>query len=811
MRELAAVTVVLSLAATACLCAAEKPPVPDLTKGGEPDKTHDWTLGPTGARGWMWAWVGHTTDARQILVTDVAKGSPADGTLAKGDVLLGVDGRPFADDARIAFAHAITQAESEKAGGILRLLRWREGKTEGVQVKLPVLGTYSGTAPYDCPKTRRVLDLACQAIARKPMEHVTIPNDMNALALLASGRPEYKQMVADYARKVAAHQPGGHVTWGYAYATLFLAEYAIATRDEAVVPGLRRLALDIARGQSGVGTWGHAFARADGILNGYGAMNQPGIVLTIAMTLTREAGVKDPVLDRAIAKAAGFLRWYVNKGAIPYGDHDPWPWHDDNGKCSSAAVLFDLLGDREAAAFFARMAVAAHAERESGHTGNFFNVTWALPGVARAGPAATAAYLKEQAWYYDLARGWDGTLLYPGVPGNWGGHSYGGWDCTGAFLLGYALPLKSLYLTGRKPSVVPALSQAEAKGVVDAGRDFTYWTEKTCYDGRDTEALLAGLASWSPAVRKRSAQALSRREGDLVPRLLKLLDSKDVNARYGAVEALGLLGPRADAAGPKLFALLREDDPWLLCLAAEALARMGPDVRKAAVPELLRLTVREVPADPRRHVQRAVGIALFSPMPGKREPRSILAESLDGVDRKLLYPAVKAVLENEDGATRGLLRGVYGKLDDRDIVALLPAILKAIKEPSPSDEMFSDSIRLAGLDLLSRLRIREGMAMCVELMEPNRWGQGHRIPTCLGYLARYGGNAKPLIPQLKDVREAIAKHDRKSETVPAIDKAIAKIEADPTPPSLLSLKDFAAAAPAAATLQPNEVESQPSP
>jgi len=778
--------------------AAGKPPVPDLTKGGKPDKAHDWTLGPTGARGWVWGWMGHTTDARQILVTDVAKGSPADGVLEKGDVILGVGGKPFASDARIAFAHAITRAETEKAGGVLRLIRWRAGRTDNVELKLRVMGTYSDTAPYDCAKSRRVFELACQAIAKKPLDRVSIPNDMNALALLASGRPEYKKLVADYAHMVAAHQPGGYVSWHYGYCTLFLAEYALATRDKAVMPGLRRLALDIARGQSGVGTWGHRFARPDGLLNGYGAMNQPGIPLTIAMVLAREAGVKDPDLDRAIAKAARFLRWYVNKGAIPYGDHAPWPWHDDNGKCSSAAVLFDLLGDREAATFFAKMATAAHAERESGHTGDFFNVLWALPGVSRCGPNAVAAYFKEQAWYYDLARGWDGTVLYQGTPANWGGHAYRGWDCTGAFLLGYALPLKSLYILGKKPSVVPPLSKAEAKAVIDAGRDFTYWNQDGCYDGRTTDELFEGLASWSPAVRKRSAKALSHRQGDFVPRLLKLLRSTDPNARYGAVEALGLLGPRADAAGPKLLALLRESDPWLLCLAAETLARMGPEVRKAAVPELLRLAAREIPGDPRRHVQRAVSVALFSPRPGQRGLKSILSESLEGVDRELLYPAVRAVLENEDGCTRGLVGRVYDKLTDRDVVALLPAIVKAIRHSAPSDMMFADSVRLAGLDLLSRLHVREGMQLCVDLMEPDRWGQNRRIPRCLGYLERYGGNAKTLIPQLKQVRQAVVKRSRrnarKNPVVIAIDKTIAKIEADRKPPRLIGLKDLQPAA-----------------
>mgnify|MGYP002260663556 CR=1 FL=1 len=156
--------------------------------------------------------------------------------------------------------------------------------------------------------------------------------------------------------------------------------------------GLHRIAREIAFGQSAVGTWGHMFARPNGNCNGYGCMNAPGLVLLTAMTVAREAGVKDPDVDRAIAKGGQFLRWYVNKGAIPYGDHQPWPGHEDNGKCSVAAVLFDLLGDREAAEYFARMSTAGYSERERGHTGNFFNVFWAMPGVSRSGPTATAAY-----------------------------------------------------------------------------------------------------------------------------------------------------------------------------------------------------------------------------------------------------------------------------------------------------------------------------------------------------------------------------------------------------------------------------------
>lgn len=769
---------------------AAQPPVPDLTQGGKKGDSHDWTLGPTGARGWVWGWQGHTTLARQILITEVAAGSPAEGVLQKGDVLVGVNGKPFDDDARIQYARAISEAEKEK--GILRLVRWREGRTQDVEVKLAVMGAYGATAPYDCPKSKRILELGCQAIARTGFKNdrgdvvVSIENDLKALALLASGMDEYRPLVAEYARVVADHKPGGHISWGYAYETLFLAEYALATKDATVMAGLRRLALDVARGQSGVGTWGHSFARpTDGILDGYGCMNQPGIVLTLAMAVAREAGVNARQLDIAIDKGGRFLRWYVNKGAIPYGDHDPWPWHDDNGKCSSAAVLFDLLGDREAAAYFSRMATAAHGERESGHTGNFFNMLWAMPGVSRCGPLATGAYLKEQDWYYDLARGWDGRFLYPGVPGEEG--SYGGWDCTGAYLLVYALPLKHTIVTGRKPCVVPALSRDEVAETIAAGRDFTFWTQKTCYDGRSTEALVAGLASWSPAVRKRSAQALGRREGDFVPRLLALLSGSDRDTRYGACEALGCLGPKADPAAGRVRSLLADRDPWLRILAAEALARMGPQERTASVPALLRAVAIHDPADRRKRVEGALAEALFTPGPGKGGPQSILSGSLEGVDRPLLYAAVKDILKNEDGRIRGLVAPVYKLLSPQDTAALLPDIVAAVRKPAPSGEMFAYGIRMAGLDLLSRLRISEGMPLCVDVMNEARWGRDFNLPARA--LARYGGAARGMLPRLQNETREIAKKGGQKQ-LDALEKLIADIEADKNPKPVRSMNDF---------------------
>jgi HEAT repeat protein len=770
------------------------PRMPDFTKGDTvaKDGPHDWTLGPTGARGWIFTSNGHSAEARQILVTAVADDSPAATVLRVGDVILGVDGKNFSGDARIQFANAIGVAETEKRAGKLRVLRWRAGKSEDTIMTLPVLGGYSATTPYDCPKSKRVFELGCKSLARRMAgpDYTRgldpIPRSLNALALLASGSKDYLPLLQNEARWAAGFSTEGFATWYYGYVLIFLAEYGIATGDQAVMPGIQRLALDAARGQSAIGTWGHKFALPNGNLNGYGCMNQPGLSLCIGMVLAREAGVKDAVLDSAIAKAAAFVRWYMNKGAVPYGDHQPFPAHEDNGKCSSAAVLFDLLGDREAAEFFARMSTAAYSERERGHTGNFFNMLWALPGAARCGPLATGAYLKEQAWYYDLARGWDTGFRYQGSPVGEEEHGkYTRWDCSGAYLLAYALPLKRLRITGSQPFTVPALNATQVGDVIAAGRDFPFKNAENPFDRRTTEQLLAGLSSWSPAVRLRSSTALGKRHGNFLPDLLGLLASSHRDARYGACEALGALGPRADAAAPQLRALLNDPDPWLQCLAAEALPNLGTEARKASVSDLLAMTLRPNPADPRRMTQRSAAVALFSPYPGRREPKSILAESLDGVDRKLLYPAVQSLLQNEDSVARASVGSVFDDLTDRDLVELLPAITKAIERLAPSNEMFGDGVRLAGLDLLSRLHIREGMTLCVSVMEPDRWGAGRRLGPCLDYLQRYGTHAKAVLPQLREIRARI-------EQVEQFDKGIAAIESSTATPVLVSIAEFKA-------------------
>ncbi len=752
---LATIAAWLSVTLSSASASAEKIlKIPDFTAGDviPAEARHDWNLGPTGLRGWMFCDRLVTSDARQVLVTKVEKGSPAATTFQVGDVILGVGGKPFSFDPRTELGKAITMAESKAGGGKLAFTRWRAGKSEEVVLHLRVLGSYSATAPFDCEKSKLLLDQGCKALAARMIdsdyvEMDPIPRSLNALALLASGDTKYLPLVKREAHWASSYSDKSMQTWYYGYCMLFLSEYALATGDESVMPGLKRLALEAANGQSAVGSWGHGFAIPDGRLGGYGMMNSPGVVLTIGLVLAREAGVKDVVVDEAIERSAKLLRFYTGKGSVPYGDHAPWmEGHEDNGKCGMAAVLFNSLGEAKSAEFFARMSVAAHGpERDCGHCGNYFNMFWAMPSVALSGPNATGAWMKEFGnWYFDLARCWDDSYPHQGPPEN-ENDSFEGFDATGTYLLAYAMPLKKIRLTGAGKSVVPSLDKVAAESLVADGRGWNNKDRNNAYDQLTVDQLIERLASWSPIVRERAAMALGRRPQVPVTTIVKLLDAPSLDARYGACQALSVLGPRAESAVEPLQRCLHDQDLWLRVRAADALAKIGP-AAQPAIPKLLELLAEvDKVNDPRGMQQRYLTFALF-------EGDGMLGASLDGVDREALYKAVRAGLKNEDGRARGSLSSVYRNLSAREIKPLWPAIYQAITEPAPSGEMFADGIRVEGLRLFAKHRIEEGIQACVQYTwQQNPWSSESRTPELMTILLSYGTHAKAVVPELKEL------------------------------------------------------------
>jgi len=735
-----------------------------------------------------------TTDARQILITKVDKGSPAADTFQVGDVILGVGSKPFSFDPRTELGKAITTAESKTGGGKLALTRWRAGKSDEVVLNLRVLGSYGATAPFDCDKSNLLLDQGCKALAARMSQPDytkmdAIPRSLNALALLASGNPEYLSLLKREAQWAARYSNKSMQTWYYGYCMLFLSEYALATGDESVQPGLKRLALEAAKGQSAVGSWGHGFAIPDGRLGGYGMMNSPGVVLTISLVLAREAGVKEVVVDNAIERSVKLLRFYIGKGAIPYGDHSPWmEGHEDNGKCGMAAVLFNSLGEAKGAEFFSQMSVAAHGpERDCGHCGNYFNMLWGMPSVALSGPNATGAWMKEfGTWYFDLARHWDGSYPHQGPPEN-EHDSFQGFDATGTYLLAYAMPRKKVRLTGAGKSFVPSLDTVAAESLIADGRGWDNKDRNRAYDKLTADQLVERLGSWSPIVRERAAMALGRRREAPVSAIVKLLDAPGLDARYGACQALSTLGQRAEQAMASLQKCLNDNDLWLRVRAADALAKIGP-AAKPAVPKLLELLAGvDKVNDPRSMQQRYLTFALF-------DGDGMLGGSLNGVDREALYIAVRAGLKNEDGRARGSLSSVYRNLSAREIKPLLPAIYQAITEPAPSGEMFADGIRVEGLRVFAKHGIEEGIQACVRYArQQNPWESQIRTPELMRILLSYGTHAKAVVPDLAELANYFEKDEPDfpaelmKQKATSVRETIRAIEATTETPELIRL------------------------
>jgi HEAT repeat protein len=782
-----------------------EPAIPDFTQGDKIPQghNHDWNLGPTGARGWIYSHKLETTQARQILITKVERGSPSYGILNKGDVILGIGGHDFQIDPRVEFGKAITEAET-KSGDLL-LSIWRDGKTVDVSLSLKVLGSYSKNAPLNCDKSLAIFERGCDALAmqmkEKPDGRNGIVRAYNTLALLASGREKFMPVIKkqiEWAADFSDVQGKSLCCWYYGPINLLLAEYTLATGDKTYLPDLRRISMEIVNGQSQVGTWGHRFARTDGRLNGYGMMNAPGLPMTLSLILARKAGVSDPQLDDAIAKSVRLMRFYVGKGCVPYGDHAPWTeTHDDNGKNGIAAVMFNVLEDQEAAEYFSRMSIASHgAEREMGHTGNFFNILWAMPGVAVSGMDASGAWLAEYGWYYDLARRWDGTFRHQG-PAQPRHDSYKNWDATGVYLLAYAQSSRKLYITGKQTGVATQIDATIAKNLMDDGRGYSHRQKNKIYSNKTDDELLTALTSWSPVVRERAATALSKRGEDVLPKLKthyethrpplgKIVPSK-LHVDLGFCQAVEQLGPRAAAFVPEMRELLRADDLWLRIKAADALAAIGKPAR-IAIPELLKMLVqKDAGSDPRRMQQRFVSFALFNRRGG------LLSGSLEGVDREALYEAVRAGLQNEDGRARAAFDSVYRNLSYNEIKPLLRAIHRAVAESAPSGMMFADGIRLSGLEILAKHRIQEGLPLCIELLELDRWGSDKRIPKCLKSLQHYGAAAKPLLAKLDPLKSKLESKKRKNDNdkrhLKLLYDTVEKIQSSKAPPKLRSISE----------------------
>ena len=732
------------------------------------NRTFTYNLGPTGMRGSIYN-SGDGSDAvgqegiisalsRQILVTVVGPNTPAAGVLAVDDVILGACAGSgavpmFTSDARKSFGWAIGDAEKASNNGVLGLKRWRAGVTTDVTITLPVMGTYTATAPYNCAKSALILAhardyLVSQLLADPaflPTDGYAYTGAIKGLALLAGVLPgdanyaAVQSRLQSFARAMApaSLRLSGCDTWNWGYVGVFLSEYylnsvANGTPDANVLHGINEYTVALAKAQSLFGTYGHGGANltADGSLHGsipwYGPVNQAGIVANLAIVMGKKALLAasvalDPEVDPAIQRGAKFFGYYVNRGCIPYGEHEPYlNGHASNGKDAACAVLFGLQDDQAVAAeYYARLTTAEYNGREYGHTGQGFSYLWGALGANMGGPAAVAAYLQQVRWHLDLERRSDGSFVYDGgeqygagstADGTYlGASSYSGVSPTATYILSYALPLQRLYITGKTPNPAHALDATKIANAIAAGS-----FKQTC-KGYTIAQLLGTLGEYDPVVRDYTATELATRSlgASDITALLTLAEGPDANVRMGACQTLGLL--KTTAALPALGRRLSDADIWVRAKAAKALINFGAAASPQLTTMLTAMAANGKPAvpvdwsDPLQFPNGYLAQAVFT---------GDMAAATSNADKSLLYPAVRVGLQLPSGMMRWALGGpgdsfITDKLSLTDVKALIPEIFEVVNVSAPGDLMYAPLARYGGIRTLAKWNIVEGMDLAL--------------------------------------------------------------------------------------------------
>jgi hypothetical protein len=453
-----------------------------------------YNFGPTGTTGWFYG--------REFVINGLDKGSPADGVLKVGDRIRAVNGRRLPEEAytddmndpRRIMGMGITESETEARGGKLVVTVWRQGRQQDLTITLPVMGSYGANWPYDCAKSAKILERACQWLADNQLpEGAFVENrddgyalgpSLDGLLLLSSGDPRFLENARRLAYHFAEH-PGpdpfkgektGTELWGWSYQAMFVAEYYLRTGDSSVLPYLKWLEKIIMAARGPRGGWSHGFTMAAYAVGGY--INPNGVSSLTALALMQEAGLE---INQKLFQESQlyFRRWSYGGRGIHYGDHKSLlatKPHDSfgAGKNALAVVTFEVLGEPDASLRFAQTLIDTYQRRDGCHAGPFFSLFWGPIGASRCTPDEFRLFMSYWTWFHDLSRRWDGSFLLPSQNGGGGYTARGPVFTMGGQALVYALPRKITRACGAKESPFGAASMPEqlkpVKQLVDQKR-----------------------------------------------------------------------------------------------------------------------------------------------------------------------------------------------------------------------------------------------------------------------------------------------------------------------------------------------------
>ena len=135
-------------------------------------------------------------------------------------------------------------------------------------------------------------------------------------------------------------------------------------------------------------------------------------------------------------------------------------------------------------------------------------------------------------------------------------------------------------------------------------------------------------------------------------------------------------------------------------------------------------------------------------------PRGLLQRDIKGVDHKLLVPAIKKLMRNEDGQTRCYVSRGIAMMSFEQLGPLWTDLVWAVKNPSPSGIMFNADIRETCMNILAKYRFKETIPTCANYVRTmKQHGSQDRIYRVMDTLKSFGAAAKSVLPDLYETRK----------------------------------------------------------
>lgn len=860
--------------------------LPDLTKG-EPlppskNKPFLYHLGPTGISCYMSG--GAVGD--QLLVEGTIKGSPADGKFLKGDVITGMNGVKFKAGGHLGqkIGYAIIEAEKEENGGKMVFQVWRDknylarsgakniagtdidaliDRVEGdnslydwkkdeerneevrkidmdkfpidpttldIEIKIRTFPAYADTSPYDCPKTAKILEDAWKVLEQRFVADPKKPGSgkggiLEAMALVASGKPEHRELVKKWVRSKdcpwgppthpigAMFEPGsrlgaGKMTWHYGFVGLQCALYYEATGDEYVLPALRKYAIEAAMGQSKAGTWGHTFAmpafnggRLHEMNPGYGGLNAAGVRCFFLIALAKKLGIEHPEIDAAIERSHKFFGSFVDQGAIPYGDHAAADTDDSNGKNAGTSFAMKLIGDDYSAKYFAMMAAHASFTPRGGHAHDYFT-QWSAWGATLCGPEVRILGERNMRWRRTLCRMYDGSFVYHSPSEKYRTLH----DPTATEVFNQAIIHKQTLISGKGIDESLYATERETKQLLisaygQLNDDYLKNKAGKPWPERSTDELFDLLDIFIPKTRNAVAKELGKRykagEEAILPRLVSLLSHEEPRFRHGALCAIEACGGDTVISNLSKIIPLLNDPKDFVRIAAIKLVSEATDNQEAQLA-LVKTAITNHTALAPNSVLNALQSNLF----GAKLPITNAPFKSD-VDPKLMETALaNAILEETGGGD--LVKSKIGVWDKDTVVRLAGPITFIAEEEQVYDQMFGSrnapaQAMLAKFGYLEAVQaVAHRVRLKAEIPRDIRGPSGYKDPIIkLDVVSKYPGVFADLTDEIRTIlidspSETIDVKDESTNWVPvsfSLKQVLEIIESNKTPASLPSIAD----------------------